>query len=145
MFPLYFGSLLADDHQIRKRWMYLNNQGITEQRTRCNSESANEHDPQMYEVKYICWSWRQILISLCEAKVKPPLDHSVPFQSSRLKKEKFSLEQVQRGLEEYLREWKACLMTKKKVSLLSSIECNAVRGHDGALKINQSKYQAGIG
>lgn len=34
---------------------------------------------------------------------------------------------------------------KKKVSLLSSIECNAVRGHDGALKIDQSKYQAGIG
>ena len=36
-------------------------------------------------------------MSLYKAKAKPPLDHSVPFQSLRLKKEKFRLEQVQRG------------------------------------------------
>jgi len=36
-------------------------------------------------------------MSLYKAKAKPPLDRSVPFQSLRLKKEKFRLEQVQRG------------------------------------------------
>lgn len=110
MFLPHSGSLLVDDHQRRKRWMYLNNCRITEPQMWCDSEQGKKCDPQMYEVRYSWCSWEQILMSLYKAKAKPPLDRSVPFQALRLKKERFRLEQVQRGLQEYLREWRACLM-----------------------------------
>lgn len=61
-----------------------------------------------------------MLMSLHKAKVKPPLDRSVPFQSLRFKKETFRLEQVPReaagifeGVESLSYE-----MVTKKASLL---------------------------